>query len=382
MTPFGIAFHLCKLRERLGREQALSAACLQQAGRGVASKGSIDAMSQDLDPTQIFQLLQGIQATAMLKAAIDLGVFAALAKQPGTADDVAASIGCPARSTGILLDGLAVVGLLTRGADGVARYELAPVSRAFLVPGTPTYLGDASNIFASPLMLQGYVSLADAVRAGGTIMDQHAETPSHAFWETFARSSAALAMPAAHLLADVLGPVAREKRGLRVLDVAAGSGIYGATLERRLSAEVTFLDWPNVLQETRVWADRLGVDPSKVRYLPGSAFDADLSGPYDIVVASHFFHHFDPATCQSLTHRLAGVLAPGGRLCVHDFVTGPALDNPAATLFSLTMLIWTRAGKAYSEADYTGWMREAGLQQPEKHAAAGMPTSWIIAQRP
>jgi hypothetical protein len=35
-----------------------------------------------LDPTPILQMLQANQATAVLKTAIDLGIFAALAEEP------------------------------------------------------------------------------------------------------------------------------------------------------------------------------------------------------------------------------------------------------------------------------------------------------------
>ncbi len=331
-----------------------------------------------LDPTPILQMLQANQVTAVLKTSIDLGVFAALAEAPLTAEAVAAKIACPARSTGILLDGLAVIGLAVRRG---ATYELAPLARAYLVPGAPTYLGDASNIFAGPMLWEGFGKLAEAVRADGTVMEQHAETPSNVFWETFARSSAALAFPTAAALAERLAPIAAAKKSLRVLDVAAGSGIYGHTMLRLPGVDVTFLDWPNVLVETRAWGDRLGVDQARAHYLPGSVFEADLGGPYDLVIASHLYHHFDPKTCLGLTRRLAGALAPGGRLAVHDFVTGPALENPGATMFSLVMLVWTRQGKAYSTDDYAAWMVEAGLTRPSAHPLPGMPTTWLIAER-
>jgi hypothetical protein len=62
-------------------------------------------------------------------------------------------------------------------------------------------------------------------------------------------------------------------------------------------------------------------------------------------------------------------------------VAGPDLDNPAATMFSLVMLVWTRAGKAHSLRDYSTWMREAGLAEPRVHPSAGMPSSWLVAGR-
>lgn len=331
----------------------------------------------ELDPTPIFQMMQANQVTAVLKTAIDLGIFKAL-DEGGPADVVASRIGCPARSTAIILDALAVLGLAVRRAD---RYELAPLARAFLVPGAASYLGDASNIFASPMLWEGLSRLTEAVRADGSVMHSHAETPSNAFWETFARSSAALAGPAAGVLAAHFAPFAVQKKSLRVLDVAAGSGLYGYALLRLPGTDVTFLDWPNVLNETRAWGERLGADLQRAHYLPGSVFEAELGGPYDVIVASHLFHHFDPKTCQSLAQRLAGALAPGGRLAVHDFVTGPALENPGATMFSLVMLVWTRSGKAYGYDDYAAWMTEAGLTQPASHPLPGMPTTWLISER-
>lgn len=330
-----------------------------------------------LDPTPILQLLQAHQATAVLKTAIDLGIFKALT-EGGSAEAVASRIGCPARSTAIILDALAVLGLVIRSGD---RYELSPLARAFLVPGTPAYLGDASNIFAGPTLWEGMGRLTEAVRAGGSVLESHAETPEHAFWETFARSSAVLAGPAAGALAAQLAPIAAHKKSLRVLDVAAGSGLYGYALLGLPGTDVTFLDWPNVLQETRAWGERLGAHLERAHYLPGSVFEAELGGPYDVIVASHIFHHFDPKTCQGLAQRLAGALAPGGRLAVHEFVTGPALENPGATMFSLVMLVWTRGGKAYSYDDYAAWMSAASLTRPASHPVPGMPTTWLISER-
>lgn len=332
-----------------------------------------------LDPTPILQLMQANQATAVLKTAIDLGVFRALTNGPHSAATVAETIGCPARSTAILLDSLAILGMVVRRET---TYELTPLTRSFLVPGEPTYLGDAANIFAGPLLWNAFGNLTETVRAGGSLLEQHAEVPSHPFWETFARSSAALAFPSAMALAEQLAPLLTKRdKPLRVLDVAAGSGIYGYTFLRSPNVEVTFVDWPNVLPETRAWGERLGADLSRAKFIAGDVFDVDFGGTYDLVLASHLYHHFDRATCQKLTRRLAGALAPNGRLAVHDFVTGPGIENPGATMFSLVMLVWTRTGQAYAAADYAAWMAEAGLAPPTAHPLPGMPTSWLVAER-
>ena len=65
-------------------------------------------------------------------------------------------------------------------------------------------------------------------------------------WVQFARAMAPMMMPAAMGIADVLqiasaGPV-------RVLDIAAGHGMFGIVLaQRNPRAEVVAVDWPGVL---------------------------------------------------------------------------------------------------------------------------------------
>lgn len=330
-------------------------------------------------PAQLMQMIQGAQATALITAGVDLGVFGAVAKGARTARQIADAIKTPARSTGVLLDGLAVLGLLTK-KDGA--YDTTPLSAAHLVPGQPMYMGDATGIFGNSMMWNALSRLADAVRNDGTVLAEHAETPRHPFWETFARSSASMAGPTAGMIAEMLGGWIASKPKVRALDIAAGSGIYGLTLAKSPNVDVTLLDWPNVLVETRKWAERLGADPSRVHYLEGNLFEVAYGGPYDLVVLSHVYHHFDDATCEALTKKVAAALAPGGRIAINDFLYDEALSNPMAALFQTTMLTWTRKGTTFSEADYRRWAKAAGLSVVEVRASAGMPSSVVVAEKP
>jgi cyclopropane fatty-acyl-phospholipid synthase-like methyltransferase len=53
----------------------------------------------------------------------------------------------------------------------------------------------------------------------------------------------------------------------------------------------------------------------------------DYRGPYDLILLSHVYHHFEPPACRALTGKVAAALAPGGRVAVHDCLA--ADDNPA-----------------------------------------------------
>lgn len=328
------------------------------------------------NPAAIMQMLQAAQATAILSAAIELSVFQKLAEGPLDASATAERMGCPPRSTRILLDALAVLGLLIKEGG---KYRLTPTASEHLVPGKPAYLGDMQALFASKVFWTYLPRLAEAVRKDGTILEEHAETPQNAYWETFAQYTAGIAFPGAMSLDAIVGKWIESKPKCRVLDIAAGSGIYGFTLAKHPNVELTSLDWPNVLEKTREWAGRLHVDAARVKYLPGNFFEVAYGGPYDLILLSNVYHHFDHATCAALTKRVATALAPAGRVAVHDMIYDAALQNPGAAMFSVIMLGWTRKGEAFGLADYATWFAGAGLSAPEMHASEGMPSSWLLA---
>jgi 2-polyprenyl-3-methyl-5-hydroxy-6-metoxy-1,4-benzoquinol methylase len=339
---------------------------------------SQDQTAKPHGPEVIMQMLQGAQVTGIVTAGITLDVFSQLAPAALSAENLATRIHCPPRSTRILLDSLAALGLLTKAG---ALYALAPVASQFLVQGKPTYIGGLTSIFSSTNLWTGYQHFADAVKNDGTILPQHAETPRNPFWEEFAKGSAAMAGPASQVLDGLVSSFIASRPRVRVLDIAAGSGIYGYTLAKHPNVELTSLDWPNVIAETKQWGVRLGVDAARTRYIEGNLFEVDYQGPYDLVLLSHVYHHFDRPTCLALTQKVAKALAPGGRVAVQDMITDDALSNAGAVLFAAVMLVWTRKGETYSEQDYKQWLTDSGLAWGGAHPSAGMPSTWVFADK-
>ena len=58
----------------------------------------------------------------------------------------------------------------------------------------------------------------------------------------------------------------------------------------------------------------------QVRYRAGDLFRSPFGGPYDVILASHVFHHFDERACLKLARKIARALKPGGRLVIQEFV--------------------------------------------------------------
>jgi len=328
-------------------------------------------------PEVLFQMLQAHHVTAALTAAIDLGLFAAVHDGAHDLSAIAAKIHCPERTTRIVADALVALQLLKKEGTG---YVLGPVAAEHLVPGKPQYLGGVSNVMGSEHVWRAMSRMKESVKAGGSVLPEHAETPELPFWEIFAKSTVSMSVPAVMAIQGIVGPWLASRNAPTALDVAAGSGTYGLTLAKENpTLRATLLDWPNVLVETRQNAGRLGVDTSRVQYIEGNLFEVNFGGPYDLIVMSQIFHHFEPAVCQSLLKKAAGALKADGKIVIHDFLVDG--DNPAARLFSITMLGTSKKGEAFASSDYVAWARGAGLGAFKLHPAAGLPTTIMVAER-
>ena len=333
-----------------------------------------------MGPNDILRMLQGCHASAILRAAVELEVFSHLSRAAADAGAVASAIGADRRGTRILLDALAALGVVEVEEE---KYRLSPAADSHLVPGRPAYLGDLARLYTSDYLWDALKQIPGAVRRGGTVLQRHAETPGHPFWEEFAAYSAATAGAVAESLCQLLAPWAAARMGLDVLDVACGTGLYGFTFARHQTrARVWSLDWPNVLPAAREHAERLGV-LARVRFIEGDMFGVELGGPYDLIILSQVFHHYSEDRCVALLRRLAGALRADGRLAIHGPVpaqAGPA-DDPFPFIFSLLMLIWTREGQAHSVSAYRRMLGATGFAPPVVHSPAGMTTRFLFADR-
>jgi 2-polyprenyl-3-methyl-5-hydroxy-6-metoxy-1,4-benzoquinol methylase len=332
-------------------------------------------------PAQIYDMLLAYKTTSILSAGIELGVFDTLAAGPRTAAEVATALDLPERGTRLLCNGLAALGLLDTDAG---TYRLGAAAGRYLVRGRGEYVGDMARVMASGWEWEAFGRLPEAVRAGGPVVAEHAETPEYPYWEQFAAYAGAVARPTAGLAAATLAPWAAARPRVDVLDVACGHGLYGYTLAvAQPHARVWSLDWPNVLAAARKHAAGMGI-ADRVSTIAGDMFSVPLGGPYDVVMVTNVLHHFSPERGVALLRRLAGAMVPDGRLVLVGFVTGdgrePARDA-AAHLFSVLMLVWTAAGEVHSEATYQSMLDAAGFSEGRSYSVPGLPLSVIVADR-
>jgi ubiquinone/menaquinone biosynthesis C-methylase UbiE len=314
-------------------------------------------------PALLFDTINAHQRTEAIKAAIELSLFTAIARGNTSAKEIAGAAGASERGTRILCDYLVIIGFLTK-QDG--NYGLTPDSAMFLDQNSPAYMGMVIEFMLSPMLTDNFKDLTAVVKKGGSISEEATVAPDHPVWVKFARAMAPMMALPSQLLAPLVDPNANEK--LRILDIAAGHGLYGlAFAQRNPRAEVTAVDWSKVLEVAKENAQAAGVS-DRYHTIPGSAFDVDYGAGYDLVLLTNFLHHFDPQTCEGLLRKVHGALADGGRAVTLEFIPNPdRVSPPQAAAFSLTMLGGTPAGDAYTFAELEAMLRHAGFAHSEWH---------------
>jgi ubiquinone/menaquinone biosynthesis C-methylase UbiE len=337
-----------------------------------------------------------------MRAAIELELFTAIAEGQVRVPDLAAHCAASERGIRILCDYLTIQGFLTKEGD---RYGLAPDAAFFLDRRSPAYMGGIVEFLLSPTLLESYTDLTTTVRQGTTTLPgEGTVAPDHPVWQRFARAMAPMmAAPAEEIVRLVpfppLGPVAGRRGGggpvrsagrlpslsgrpLRLLDIAAGHGLFGIAFARAHPAlEVTALDWPAVLEVARENAKAAGVS-ERHRLLPGDAFAVEFGSGYDLVLLTNFLHHFDIPTCERLLKKVHAALGEGGRAVTLEFVPNEdRISPPHAAAFSLVMLAGTGGGDAYTFSQLDAMFRNAGFSKSTLHDLTTSPGRLVVSER-
>jgi ubiquinone/menaquinone biosynthesis C-methylase UbiE len=329
-------------------------------------------------PEHIFNTLCAYQQSAALKAGIDLDIFTAIADGANTPIRLAAKTGASERGVRILCDYLTIHEFLTKEAG---RYALTQESAVFLNRHSPACLASMADFFSNPSNKKNYDALAEAVRKGGTAGAAGDNTkPNDELWINFARSMAALAIPAAEFIAGLIATA--EGKPCKVLDIAAGHGLYGITVAKRNPhAQIVALDWPGVLEVAQENARKFGV-ADRYTPRPGSAFEAEFGAGYDFVLLTNIFHHFDVATCEMLMRRVHAALRSGGKAITVEFVPNEdRVTPPMSAAFSLMMLAGTDSGDAYTFSQYEKMFGNAGFVKTTQHSIPDSTQQLLLSEK-
>lgn len=329
-------------------------------------------------PERLIRMAWGFAPPLIIQAAITLRVFDALATGAQSLAELVETTSSSERGLSALLN--ALVGLALLRKDDAGRYELVDESAAFLVRERPGYHGHYFRHIATQI-IPNWVDIEQAVRTGRPTGHTRPDTiPADRVANTV-ESMFAPNHPAARLLGQHLN-VAETTRRLDVLDVGAGSGVWGIALaELSEAVHVTAIDWGGVLEVTAKVVERFGLS-NRFRMQPGDPAEAAFEAGQDIVVFGHFLHLYAADRNRGLLARAFAALAPGGTMVVADFLSDWRRTEPAiALVFAVNMLLRTPEGTTYSYEEVSEWLTDAGFTDV-RTLDAPAPAPLILATKP
>lgn len=323
------------------------------------------------------QFAWGYAPTLIIDAAVRHHVFDLLDESPKTIQQLAKGSGASVRGLTAITNALVGLGFLSRRGE---RYTLTPESATFLVSTKPAFLGALYQHMSEQIMPK-WMQLNRVVRTGKPAMAVNSQKSGAAFFAQFVEALFPMGYRAVQMLGEHL-KISQTKKPISVLDIAAGSGVWGIALaEQSPLVSISAVDWTEVLKVTKKVAKRHGVG-NRLKTIPGDILKVDFGSGHQIATLGHIIHSEGRERSQRLLRKVFKALAPGGTIVIGEFVpnnqrTGP----PNALIFAVNMLVNTTEGDTFTFAEMSQWLREAGFRNPRRLDVGGV-SPLILANKP
>ena len=290
---------------------------------------------------ELHALSRGYQGPAILNAAAELNLFAALVDGPAAADDLANRLACNSRGLRILLDALTALELLRKDHD---RYALAT--------GLAEALTGSGGILAITRhhahCLRNWAQLAMVVKTGQLPERLPSVGGAAGALDAFIGGMDNLGAPVADQVLAALQPLQFE----HLLDLGGASGTWTIAFLRACpTARATLLDLPQVIPMARKRLAGAGLT-DRVQLVAGDFMKEDLPAGADLAWLSAIVHQNSREQNRALFAKIHAVLRPGGRLAIRDVLMEESRIRPlAGALFAVNMLVATEGGGSYTAGE-------------------------------
>ncbi len=291
----------------------------------------------------------------VLIAALELDLFSAIGTNAWTIPALARDMKVSERGLAILCRNLAMAGLLRKKGE---TYRNSRLGATALNAHHSAYRGDYLRLITNHWADWGRLLIS--VKSGLPLdQDEQDEDPGYRRRFTWAMH---------HRTLDQAPKTAAQinLRGARtLLDLGGGPGTYAmAFLTKNPTLRATVCDRPIALDVAKEIAST-HKDGARLSYLPLDVMTEDIPGTYDVIWYSNVLHIYSPTDNQAVFRRAFAALNPGGRLLIQDAFLHDreGLFPEEASLFAVSMLLFTERGNTYSATETRAWLTEAGFER-------------------
>lgn len=288
----------------------------------------------------------------ILLTALELDLFTKIGERHWTIAQLAKALSVSERGLSILCRNLAMSGVLTKTGEDYRNSRLAATA---LNARHRSYRKDYLDLMTSHW--KDWARLDESVRTGCPLDQDEPEESGYRQRFTWAMHYRTLeTAPKIAAQVDLHGAAT-------LLDLGGGPGTYAmAFLAKHPRLRATVGDRPAALEVAKEIAATHKAG-SRLSYVPVDFTQDAIPGTYDVIWYSNVLHIYSPATNQAIFKRALAALKPGGRLLIQDaFLHDRAGLHPAeASLFAVSMLLFTEEGNTYSAKETAAWLKKAGF---------------------
>ncbi|HKX00202.1 MAG TPA: class I SAM-dependent methyltransferase [Bryobacteraceae bacterium] len=330
------------------------------------------------DPAPVIDLIEAFRRSQTMFAAVALGVFDELSKNPADVPSLAARLNTDAPALERLLYACASLGLLAR-RDG--RYANEPAAETYLVRSSERTLA-GYVLYSNQVLFPMWAHLEDAVREGSHRWKQTfgSEGPifDHFFQNEDAMRTFLLGMHGFGVLSSPKVVAAFDLGRFRKLaDLGGATGHLAiAACERYPGLHAAVFDLPRVIEVAR---DQVARSSAKDRIeLVAGDFFRDPLPQADLYAVGRILHDWSEEKIRALLKKIYDRLPSGGALLIAEKLL--AGDKISAHMQSLNMLVCTE-GKERTLAEYRALLEAAGFTNVEGRST-GAPLDAVLAFKP
>jgi ubiquinone/menaquinone biosynthesis C-methylase UbiE len=332
---------------------------------------------KQVTPERLMELGFAYAPPLIISAGVSNNVFDSLEHGAKTSEQVAEETGASGRALQILMNALVGLDLLKKNRQG--KYSLTQESAAFLLNNRPGTHAGFFGIIA-PQLISRWLRLSDIVREGRPTVAVNQETEGTEFFSQLVENIIPMSYPAAQKLAQHL-KLSKAKDKIRVLDLAAGSGIWGIALTQKSPrVRVTAVDWAGMIPTTKRITQKFGAG-DRFNYVEGDILEANFGSDYDIATLGHILHSEGEERSRELLKKTFRALKPGGVIAIAEWLVNNERTEPThALMFAVQMLVNSEKGDTFSFDQIKSWLEEAGFEKVRKLEAPG-PSPLILATK-